>query len=251
MKVPFINTDDLETLKLSIPQTREDYLLPSNDWINETSGHDIFRKTGEEMPETDLDMSADKPDQTDFENVKRVYGGLRRLSDSKASDERIWSALALGPFYNYVQYRWLSRKDADKISDGTIKEKFFKSGGGRRSLLRNAISRLWWIGRLTYDEKRKDPWELTEFICRHSDYIFHILERNTSNNPQIVREFVSALKDGEQMGLKVNTDMVGELSKYLQILGGVSVLDLLPEGVIREKILKKLIELNKNKNDKH
>lgn len=112
-------------------------------------------------------------------------------------------------------------------------------------MTRNALSRLWWIGRLTYDEKRSDPWELTKFVCESSDYIMHILERNTSNNPAIIRPFLSAIIEAKAQGLPIDTNIVGELAKYLNLLGGIYILDCLPEQRIHDKILAKANEICK------
>ena len=70
----------------------------------------------------------------------------------------------------------------------------------------------------------------------------HILERNTSNNPMIIRAFLHALIDAKNEGHNINTDAVGELSKYLNLLGGIYILDCLPYQQIYDKIYKKAVE---------
>ena len=123
----------------------------------------------------------------------------------------------------------------------TIEQHFFFGYGARRSLTRNALSRLWWIGRLTYDNERE--YELTKFVCENADNIMHILERNTSNNPDIVKAFISAVIDAKSTGKQIDTNDIGELSKYLNLLGGTYILDCLPSSVIYDKIYKKAIEI--------
>ena len=159
----------------------------------------------------------------------------------QASDERLWAGLCLGKFWSYVNYRWEISK---KCNISTVKQHYLFGFGARRSLTRNAMSRLWWIGRLTYDETRPDPWELTEFVCENADYIMHTLERNFSNNPAIIHPFLSAIIDARKNGLRINTDIVGELSKYLNLLGGIYILDCLPYSKIYEKIYTKIEEIN-------
>ena len=154
----------------------------------------------------------------------------------------MWAGLCLGPFWDYVKYRWDINK---KCTVGNVQQHFFFGFGARRSLTRNALSRLWWIGRLTYDEKRSDPWELTKFVCESSDYIMHILERNTSNNPSIIRPFLSAIIEAKAQGLPIDTNIVGELAKYLNLLGGIYILDCLPEQRIHDKMLAKANEICK------
>ena len=73
----------------------------------------------------------------------------------------------------------------------------------------------------------------------------HIIERNTSNSPTIIRAFVSAILAARTEGLNINTDTVGELSKYLNLLGGTYILDCLSYDTIYNKILEKARELAK------
>jgi len=73
----------------------------------------------------------------------------------------------------------------------------------------------------------------------------HILERNTSNNPTIIRPFLSAIIEAKAQGLQMDTTAVGELAKYLNLLGGIYILDCLPEQRIHDKIFAKATEMQK------
>ena len=208
---------------------------PQNNWIQEACGKDPFINTKyDSVKDIVLNMSSKAPQDTDFENVKEVYSKLDFLSDSNASDERLWAAMCLSVGYEYTRYRW-------KIETyENVVQHYYFAYGGRRSLTRNAMSRLWWIGRLTYDKDRKDPWELTRFVCQHSDYVMHLIERNTSNSIHILRPFLEAIIEAQERGIDLNTDDAGELSKYLNLLGGVYILDFMSEEWIKEKIGKKI-----------
>lgn len=236
MKLTFLDYDCMITLKSNLSNIYHQFALPNTDWIIDYFGRSPFIETKYTVDDFSLDMSQEKPYLTDFENVQRVYNSLKFLSDSQASDERLWAGLCINHFWKYTQYRW---DIISKCTIDNIKQHFFFGYGARRSLTRNALSRLWWIGRLTYDKSRKDPYELTRFVCESSDYIMHILERNTSNNLMIIRAFLSALLMARNEGCKINTNTVGELSKYLNLLGGTYILDCLPESKIYNKILNK------------
>lgn len=243
MKLQFVSYDNLDNIKSNLNAWVDNFKLNSSDWLQEELGNSLFSDTKfPEIPDFTLDMSADKPFQTEAENAKRVYGNLTFLSDSQASDERFWASLCLGPFWDYVKYRWDINK---KCTVGNVHQHFFFGFGPRRSLTRNALSRLWWIGRLTYDKNRADPWELTKFVCESADHIMHILERNTSNNPSIIRPFLSAILDARAQGLLIDTNIVGDLAKYLNLLGGIYILDCLPEQRIYNKTLAKAKEICK------
>ncbi len=236
MKLTFLEDDSLFALKSNLPKIFTQFATPDAKWIKEYFGRSPFIETKYSVEDFTLDMSQQKPFLTEFENVQRVYNRLSFLSGSQASDERLWAGLCINHFWKYTQYRW------DIVSNCTVdsvKQHFFFGFGARRSLTRNAIARLWWIGRLTYDPSRDDPYELTRFVCENSDYIMHILERNTSKNPMITKAFISALLAARREGCPINTDTVGILSKYLNLLGGTYILDCLPEPKIYNKILDK------------
>lgn len=242
MKLRFISYDNLEAIKSNLPSWLGKFQQDSSAWLEEEFDHALFSDTKYgEIPDFTLDMSESDPFATEASNVQRVYGNLKFLSESQASDERLWAGLCFGSFWKYVKYRWKIDKTCTVSS---IKQHFLFGFGSRRSLTRNALSRLWWIGRLTYDKNRTDPWELTKFVCENSDYIMHICERNTSNNPMIIHAFLDAVLDARKKGIPINTDTVGELAKYLNLLGGIYILDCLPSQRIHDKILAKAEEMS-------
>ena len=243
MKLQIISYDKLDEIKSNLETWKDKFKLDSSAWLEAEFDNALFMDTKyHDIPDFSLDMSEDKPFFTEAKNAQRVYENLKFLSDSQASDERLWAALCLGPFWQYVQYRWEINK---KATSANIKQHYFFGYGPRRSLTRNAISRLWWIGRLTYDDTRTDPYELTKLVCENSDYIMHVLERNTSNNPMIIRAFLGAILDARNEGMNINTDTVGELAKYLNLLGGIYILDCLKPERIHQKIMDKAREITK------
>lgn len=242
MKLQFVSYDKLDEIKSNLNIWVNNFKKDSSAWLDEEFDHTLFRDTKfTDIPDFALDMSSDKPFTTEATNAQIVYSNLKFLSDSQASDERLWAGLCLGPFWKYVKYRWEIDK---KCTVGNVQQHFMFGFGARRSLTRNALSRLWWIGRLTYDEKRDDPWELTKFVCESSDYIMHVLERNTSNNPTIIRPFLGAALAARKNGFQIDTNTVGELAKYLNLLGGIYILDCLPEQKIYDKIYSKAITIS-------
>lgn len=244
MKLQFVSYNNLDTIKSNLGVWASKFKSDSCTWLEEELDSPLFIDTKyTDIPDFSLNDNEERPFDTEAENVEIIYENLKFISDSQASDERLWAGLCLGAFWKYVQYRW---DIVNKPTESNIKQHFFFGYGARRSLTRNAISRLWWIGKLTYDENRSDPYELTKFVCENSDYIMHILERNTSNNPMIIRAFLSALIDAKNQGTIINTNVVGELSKYLNLLGGVYILDCLTYEQIYKKIFSKAQELNKS-----
>lgn len=241
MKIPFIKLDGLSEIKSNLKYYVKNFNKPTS-WLMDNQYNSLLTESKLEIPGLVLTMSALQPSKTDFENSKRVYETLKFLTDSQASDERLWAALCLGPFWEYMQYRW---NDKNGWNESSILVRFFFNSNIRRSMVRNGLSRLWWIARLTYDEKRKDPYELTRLVCEQQRFIADVLERNTSNNLLIIRPFLDAILKARELGKNIDTNDMRNLAKYLNLLGGTYVLDCLPYETIRNKILDRINKIKK------
>lgn len=92
-------------------------------------------------------------------------------------------------------------------------------------MITNSLSKLWWCGRLTYDEQMKDTFELTIYLI--DDYaakMLIIFSNNYISNHDITVGLFSALKYLENIGYKIkgknHRDVYYEVTKYLNVLGG-------------------------------
>lgn len=248
MKLYLVKSASLDTIKQNLSSMLPDFEKANDpcEWLEERLGTSPFEATKfPEIPQFTLDMSSDDPSKTDGTNAAIVYENLKFLSDSQATDERFWAALCLREYWHFVRYRW--GFDKKGVTEASIKQHAFFAYNVRRSLTRNTMSRLWWAARLTMnpDPNDPDPYRLTRFACENADTVMHSLERSTSNSRHINRAFLSAILDARDVeGLTMNTNIIGDLAKYLNLLGGVYVLDCFPEKVIYEKILAKAREID-------
>ena len=172
----------------------------------------------------------------EVENVKKIFLPLIDLPPTIAKDERFWAGLSIIHFWKYVQMRWHIHNNLTANNVLTHYLYFFNI---RRSLTRNALARLWWIGKLTYDIKRDNKFELTSFVLSDTSYVIDLLERNFSNNPRIVKEVVEAIEQVRSEGFHLNRDQIRPLCIYVNMLGGVYILDAMNEGAIKTKVIEK------------
>ena len=231
MRIKYLTEDDLNAVKSNLSGVLYDVIAEDGKSLNDFFGRDnLIKETQFEINDFKLDMSQPdgKESLTDVENIQRVYNHMKFLSDSQASDERIWAAYTFSEFLDYMRYRW----KASSISD--LENRYLFGYSVQRSLFRNGVSRLWWIGRFTYDETRLDPYELTRFLCKDQDYIENICGRNIFNNPNVGFATISALYDAEKAGV------VREVSRYVNLLAGTYLLDTLSKEEIYQKIQNKL-----------
>lgn len=233
MKIKYITEEGILTLRNNNKIIFEGIMLEKDKSILELMKDDnLIKETSYEINDFILSTSQDKGKEalTDGENVQIVYNNMMHLSDSQASDERIWVAYTLREQLNYMKYRWPA-----KNAKGMLNRYFFNYGK-QRSLFRNGMSRLWWIGRLTYDKSADDPYELTKIICKHQDFIENIMGRNVFNNPTILRATLRAINDANKQGIKTNRYCIRGIAEYLNLLGGTYLIDIFTYDEIYEKV---------------
>ena len=241
MKLQLISQDSIDIIKSNLEIWKTRFDADDATWLEEKLEGMLFLPTSyEDIPDFELVMDGENPFATEAKNVEIVYSNLQFLTDSQASDERLWAGLGLSYFWKYIKYRW---GIDGRSSVDTLRNHFFFGMGPRVSLTRQGVARLWWIGRLTYDGQRSDSFELTKLVCEQASFIPDILERNTSNNPRIVHAFLDALLALRAEGITITAELVRELSKYLNVLGGTYLLDCLSPEKIMLKVTEKGREL--------
>lgn len=237
MRIKYITEDNLNAIKTNLSNIQKKVIQNKECTISEFFGDPSFIKNSSmAIDEFQLDMSqpSGKESLTDAENIQRVYNHMRFLTDSQASDERIWAAYTFSEWVDYMRYRWPAARTED------LKNRYLFGYSIQRSLFRNGVSRLWWIGRFTFDNDRADPYELTKFLCKDQDYIENICGRNIFNNPMIGNAAVSALFDAEKQGITINREVVREIGKYINLLSGTYILDSLEKEEVYQKVCNRL-----------
>ena len=243
MKLQFLKEIPLETLRKNIENNFSNYALPTNEWIFSFFG-DVspFLDFKKEVPDFELNMSYEKPEKSDIENIKILYSSLKDLSVVEATSESLWVGMAHSTFWNYMQYRLYLDRNKSYINN--IKNSFFFSKGRKRSLIEHTLSRLWWAGKMAYDENREDPFELLEvFNTDFRTKLLYLFSSNFTNNPTITRAFLSSVLDFEKNGVKIKREIFNETIMYLNILGGTYILDDFEESELKDKITKKIDDL--------
>lgn len=241
-RIKFLKEDTIELLKKNSESLYKDVFLTGEKTLEEFLGDaGQIMETSFEIEDFVLEMGQQegKEPLTDAENAQRIYSHMKGLSDSQASDERIWLAYTLSEQIDYMKYRWKVSSFKDMLN------RYFFNYSKNRSLFRNGIARLWWIGRVTYDEKRTDPFELTKFLCNHQDFIETICGRSTFNNPTVQKATLNAIYDVLKDKKGDNREIIREIAKYVNLLSGTYILDMLSYDEVYNKVHTKLLEIAK------
>lgn len=247
MKLKYIKNGECDDLKANIRNNIDRYESNSQWLADYFEGDNWFRESKYHMPDNvPLKMPEGKK-FFDFENTKIIYEAFKDIPLSVAIDERFWSYLTHVTFWEYMRKRW-PVENGKKTKKGPISyltAHYFFLKNKDRALIRNGISRLWWYGHLTYDVTRNDHFELTEVLLTWDlDIAQGLLERRYSRYETLTRTILSLLVEK-----KADGEPFSERSKfralliYLNALGGVTILDALNEGDIRNIVEIKLEQL--------
>lgn len=246
MVIHFLKDDCLTALKANIAGNLKHYSEPTHDWVYEFfDGENPFLEYKFQIDDfqfdTELSENHDLSKQ-DVENVIRLYSAMKNLTDTQASDERLWAGLTHGDFWEYMHQRWNIRKPSGDPVTLTQTRYFYRtSDGGRRALFTNSLARLWWIGKLTYSSERKSPFELTQYM--NEDFATKSLvlfSSNYTSSPNVVHGLFDALLTLDSEGFtygKKSRDIYYEATRYLNIFGGSHILDYYTEEEIKDKVL--------------
>lgn len=238
MKIKYFTESAYADLFDSIKEHESLYCGGSDHWIKEFFGSKLYAK--ESRIECTLPTLSTEYDE--YSNVITLYEALKdKLTPKQASNAHLWSYLSHCEYWDYTHSRW----GKEEMSVQTIQQRFFCNTfeGNRIGFMRNAISRLWWMGYLSYQESHPgNPYELTKLLMSHSDISASIFERKLSANRNVTVGILEAM-------LEINNDPklrdVGvstatgryewrELCKYINRYGGVTLLDAMSSDDIKE-----------------
>lgn len=240
--------DALTFLKNNMSELYHYYFQNStNEWMRDAYGKDVFEDFIE-VPDFELaSLYGQSAGEVDLENCKIVYENLMMLSESQASDERLWAGLCNNTFYDYMRrrFRYDSKglKDTEKDASGII-SRFFYTYSGRSGFFRNAIAKSWWVGRLAYDSQSTDKFiklsylGSSDFSTKVSDIFY---SNSFSANPVILKGICEGIWYYHEKGIKLLVkEHIRPALQYLNALGGGTLLDFYSDEEIKRIIIKRI-----------
>lgn len=167
----------------------------------------------------------------DYENAVKIFEAFKSLTLTQANDSRFWVTLTHTVYFNYSQTRW---NVTEIDSDEKLLRRFHFEGTSIEARMRNSISRLWYSAKMTYDDNRQDPYELTSLLWSKQDLYQNLMERSYGSYQGLVTAFLefykenSSLKEGELRQLFTGVNSIGGV-KVLSLLGKEKVKSVLSE----------------------
>ena len=145
-----------------------------------------------------------------------------------------------------MRKRWpIKNATADKVI-GSVISRYFLVGDKARALTRNGLARLWWAGYTCHSSTLTgDEFAYAKALFATQDVFASLMERAFSKNRKIIHPVLSVLtKEMEKGSPFDDRDKVRDLGKYLVLLGGAMVLDIVNPTTIESIVEKFIIELD-------
>ena len=241
MKLLFMKRSALTYIKANIRTFYINYYRnKSNEWIYDLFDYDPFEYFIE-VPDFSLALISDKKGEMDVQNCKILYDRLKIISESQASDERLWAGLCNGVFYDYVRRRWgydeRPLKDIEKDA-GAILSRFYFSGGIRAGFYRNTLAKCWWVGKATFQESKNNKFELLDALGPDdfSSKVTDLFYSNTfASNTEIITGICKAWKIFRDKGINLPVrEYFRPTLQYLNVIGGGVLLDIYSSEEIKK-----------------
>ena len=232
--------DELASLKQNLLPTYKRGVI--EDLLDYFDGKDLIATLNVDCPHfeynIELDMGNEDPHATDGENVKRLYEGLKSLPPSIAAKPDFWGYYAHSYMYDYVIYR--SETERKNYDERSVLRDFFcrsRTEQPRRMLVVNLLSRLWWTGRLIYDDKNEDPYHFVDLLTKsaYNSKILLLASSTASSNHEIFMGLLDAVEQFkvEHQLADVTRGHFVPCTKYLNSIGAVRMIDTLSREEIK------------------
>ena len=239
----------IDKLRKAIPQNIERYQSPNPNWEEFFGDEDYARATSVEIVGTNFsdclgdNFNSNPIKDDDSKRCEKIFKALKNLTPQQAADERVWIYLTHFTFWDYTRARWPIGTNHEQ-QKSKIRSHFFVQG--IRGMVRgNAISRLWWMAfvcsRLDFPLT-----ESLEALLWKQDVRKEIMERATfcRNVPilQSMMKFILlSFKGNQELHNRKN---FRDMSKEINRIGGMRVLDALKQDEL-DKLIEEIIhELN-------
>ena len=174
--------------------------------------------------EEDLKLSPQS--ENDGDSSIKVFQQLKNLDRVQANDRRLWVGLTHGRFFRYTKERWIRK--GQPYSNSAILRRFHFEGSSLEARMRNSIARLWWAAKITYDESRDDPFELTRVLWEKQDIIQNLVERSYGTYENIIIQFLETYNLNKHLTEKE----LRILYTGLNAIGGVKILSALSKDEV-------------------
>ena len=240
MKLLYLDREAIDDVKMNFNDYKSHFMDETNEWfMNKFREKDWIHESKIRCGEFNLSYDEDY-NKSDRENVKIIYEALKDLSPVNASDERLWAGILFGQLWEFVKYRRAAELNSGDERD--VLNSFLFMRGPKRSCFINCLSRLWWAGYLLYDSVGKYHYAFIDLIGERAfpSNVVLLLSNNFMANKELALGVLDCILERKQKGEKVGRYHFVKANKYLNCIGGVTLLDAMSREEVKRIVSSKL-----------
>jgi hypothetical protein len=169
-----------------------------------------------------------------YDNAVAFYTAYRHLTPEQAADGRFWTFLTHVVHRDYmVKKRLPKTSDTEEKKINQILQHWFVYPLNAKNILRNDIALMWWGVYLTFDEKRKDPFELTKELFSMADYTRTLLPSVQGRNNIFTHALLEFVIENPKLFESQKEAKIRFLMRKSNFLGGYKILSVLSKTEIK------------------
>lgn len=166
----------------------------------------------------------------DFKSAVALFEAYKSLTPLVASLPDLWVYLTHVDLFHYVQQRW------PKVMEEGVDEKYILNHWHENNyFMRTTFAGLWWHTYLTFDEGRKDPYELTEVLFKNQDFrLLRFGELNLIRHRPAMQGILEYLLENPEV---MNTSFAAKgqyISRYFNMIGGTKNLAFMDKDYFKD-----------------
>lgn len=153
----------------------------------------------------------------DNKNCIIITQHLSQLSPAEATDERLWTTLCFRELSKYVNVRWPLARAHNPVN--YVNDHWFAKNN-RNRIRDNAISRLWWMGRIANLVPGTTFENVLDTLFFNSDYRSSLIERSSSASAlNVVAVILQISQKYFSTGHEYNRDSFRSFMKAVDMMG--------------------------------
>lgn len=166
----------------------------------------------------------------DFKSAVALFEAYKSLTPLVASLPDLWVYLTHVDLFHYVQQRW------PKVMEEGVDEKYILNHWHENNyFMRTTFAGLWWHTYLTFDEGRKNPYELTEVLFKNQDFrLLRFGELNLIRHRPAMQGILEYLLENPEV---MNTSFAAKgqyISRYFNMIGGTKNLAFMDKDYFKD-----------------
>lgn len=225
MRLMYLDKKAIDDLKINFSTYKNHFTDETNEWfVKHFDENGWLHESKIQCKDYELNYDDDY-NVSDRKNVEIVYEAMKDLSPANALDERLWAGILFSQLWKYVKYRRKEELNSDDYR--VVLNSFLFMRGTKRSCFINCLSRLWWAGYLLYDKNSINHYVAVDLITESafSSNVMLLSSSNFMSNKDLALGVMDCIAERKSKGEKIRRYHFVEANKYLNCIGGVTLLD--------------------------